>query len=1089
MRRLRVACAGFLTAALLVAAGPALPVRAADSERASWSDAERRAHGAKFMEEREVEDIVPSIEDLDDDSPITPMESAELTATQMPEGVELVVEGEDLVNALGLIEAGPVTIDLGKNIENLVEKADEPNKESHGGSADAEPANVDTQSPSTDPTVPSSGATSPQMEALDGEQDEAEHHTGESKDSAKKGAVGTSDPREAPTDSSTPSDHGVTTTTPNSDATSPSKATASPSADAGEPVEVPEVRVEVADQKEALDAGVAGVLVTVDTELELIEPAEIVIDYSEYAEAFGGDWASRLQLTSLAECQDGAECGEVLESVNDFDAQTVTARVEQQALGTMALAAAASGSTGDWSATPLAASSSWEVSARTGSFSWSYPMRVPTAGSRPSPSLALSYSSGSVDGRVSSSNNQTSWIGEGWSLESGFIERRYVPCANDQANGANNATRKTGDLCWHSDNATIQLGGQSGDLILDKTTGTWRVEKDSAFRVERLTGSWNAGQNGEYWRVTDTAGVQYYFGRDRRRESDSLALNSAWTVPVFGNHPGEPCYKSSYASSSCEQVWRWNLDYVVDPSGNSMTYVYAKETNKYGRNNNAAVSTYTAGGYLTRIDYATRTGVEIPNSPARIEFTVSERCLASGTVDCSPAQLKASTAKNWPDVPFDLICTSSTSCPSVLSPVFFTRKRLTQITTKVLNGSTYRNVDRWDLTHTFPDPGDATSPALWLSQIQHTGLGASTSKSMPAVTFQGVQMANRVEHNGAGSPPMNRYRISSIRTEAGATTSVNYSDKDCTPSSLPGAPHTNTRRCFPVYWSPEGSSSPVMEYFHKYVVTSAADNPGGATSESVVTSYNYQGGAAWHYDDSPLTQEKQRTWSDFRGYQNVDVVKGAPGSTQSKTSYVFFRGMNGDRSGPSGGKRTVNVGGVTDEDFYAGMTREEKLYDGSKVVSGTKNTPWHSSPTATNVAGDSARYTGIATVEHRVNGSKLPGGGRTTRKNTTFDSYGMPTKVEDLGDISTADDDLCTQTTYARNTSANILATVSRVETVAVNCDVTPEKPVHVVSDIRTHFDGLGFGKAPTKGLPTLTERVILQRLHACLSASFDDDV
>lgn len=72
----------------------------------------------------------------------------------------------------------------------------------------------------------------------------------------------------------------------------------------------------------------------------------------------------------------------------------------------------------------LSASASWQVSAQTGAFSWSYPMRVPPGVGGPEPTLALDYSAASVDGRVASTNNQTSWVGDGWSLETGYVALR-----------------------------------------------------------------------------------------------------------------------------------------------------------------------------------------------------------------------------------------------------------------------------------------------------------------------------------------------------------------------------------------------------------------------------------------------------------------------------------------------------------------------------------------------------------------------------------------------------------------------------------------------------------------------------------------
>ena len=82
---------------------------------------------------------------------------------------------------------------------------------------------------------------------------------------------------------------------------------------------------------------------------------------------------------------------------------------------------------------------------------------------------------------------------------------------------------------------------------------------------------------------------------------------------------------------------------------------------------------------------------------------------------------------------------------------------------------------------------------------------------------------------------------------------------------------------------------------------------------------------------------------------------------------------------------------------------------------------------------------------------------------------GRVTQVDDRGDTSTADDNRCTRTSYATNTDANILTLPSRVETVAVACDATPDRRKDVVSDARTAYDRLAYNAAPTKGEPTAT--------------------
>ncbi|NTW38811.1 MAG: hypothetical protein HGA44_02815, partial [Cellulomonadaceae bacterium] len=739
-------------------------------------------------------------------------------------------------------------------------------------------------------------------------------------------------------------------------------------------------------------------------------------------------------------------------------------------VGVMALTAAASGPSGNWGATPLTASSSWQVSPQTGDFTWSYPFSAPPAAAGPEPELALSYSSGSLDGKIAGQNTQSSWVGDGWDLSPGFIERRYVSCSQDATTaGANNVAVPTGDLCWGGFNGTIAFGGHSGELVKDASTGAWKLKGDDGTRVQLLSGSGNGDDNGEYWKVTTTDGTEYYFGQGRRSPSDPLQTDSAWTVPVYGNNPDEPCYSISFAASICDQAWRWNLDYVVDPSSNSMTYTYSKEVNRYEPVMGSGVSSYTRGGYLTRVDYGQRAGSESENAPQRVEFAVTERCLPSGAITCDPAQLSASTASSWPDVPFDLICESTTACPQ-LSPSFFTRKRLSTVTTKVWTGSAYQPVDSWSLAQTFPDPGDATSPALWLSSVQQQGLDG-TAITAPKVQFTGVQMANRVDTTGDAAPPMNRYRISAIDTDSGGKVSVNYTSKDCSAGDVPASPDANTRRCFPVLWMPEGTfQAPVLEYFHKYLVTSVVANAGALDSSvPVETRYSYVGAPAWHYDDNPLVAPAERTWGEFRGFDTVEVVAGAASSTQTRSRMRYFRGMNGDKL--ISGTRSVTIDSIPDDDQLSGFMREQITFDGSAEVSGVRSTPW-SSVSATAADGTRAFLVETMTTESRVTAPARAGGLLSTRTDTAFDTtYGLPIQVDDQGDITTAADDRCTRLEYARNVAANITGTVSRSETVGASC-ATARTQGDAVSDTRTLYDGGAFGAAPTRGLVTGTQEL-----------------
>lgn len=797
---------------------------------------------------------------------------------------------------------------------------------------------------------------------------------------------------------------------------------------------------------------------------------EVAVEYDAFRHAYGGDWASRLRLVALPECAlttpGAAECaGEVIPSRNDVVNGVVSAEARVTAGGTiLAVSAGTSGAAGDYSATSLQPSSTWSAGGNSGDFAWSYPLRMPPALNGPEPVVELSYSAQSVDGRMAASNNQPSWLGEGFEWSPGYIERRYVPCGSDTGNGANN-TVKTGDLCWATDNAIMSLNGSATELLRAED-GTWHPRAEDGSRIVRKTGQTNGDNDGEHWIVTTADGTQYWFGRNRLPgwTSERAETNSVWEVPVFGNHDKEPCHKETFAASSCAQAWRWNLDYVVDPQGNTMSFWYAKETNQYARNRTPSdLAAYTRGGHLTRIDYGTRSDTAYGTAPMQVLVQVEDRCLS----DCGDKR-----EQNWPDTPWDLECTKAPCY--VGSPTFWSTKRLHKITTRV-GGS---DVESWTFTHSFPDPGDGTRAGLWLDRISHTG-HVGDDASVPDITFEGIQLPNRVDAVDH-SPAMNWWRIAHINTETGASITVSYSKADCAPGDVPTAPHNNQRRCYPVRWTPEGRTSSVLDYFHKYVVTSVQVSDNTGASDRVLTTYTYPRPPAWRYtDDDGLIRKENKTWSEWRGYDKVITVVGEPGE-QTYTETTFFRGMHGDRSDP--GTRTVTLPAsagapaVNDENAYAGMVREEITYNGpnGEEVSRVVNEPWQSEPTASRTVNGSTVHARFADVRSTWERTTLAAGGhRTTRTVTTFDDHGMAVRVEDHGDVDQSGDEQCTVTDYVRNLTDWLTSYPSRVREFATTCGRALNEPLtedDLISDTLTNYDGKAHGVAPTGGLATRTE-------------------
>ncbi|SER87992.1 RHS repeat-associated core domain-containing protein [Streptomyces sp. yr375] len=855
------------------------------------------------------------------------------------------------------------------------------------------------------------------------------------------------------------------------------------------------VQVQVKDAAAARKAGVQGLLFTAAPATNGMGPAasgsvELELDYASFKDTYGGDWGSRLRLYRLPACAlttpalERCRTRTALPGANDASAHTVSgsaALVTASAAPVVfAAAAEASGPGGSHAATSLSPSGSWTAGSSSGGFSWSYPIEAPEVPGGPQPEVELSYSSQAVDGRTASTNAQSSWIAEGWDYEPGYIERRFRSCSDDKGaikddKGVEqkpNNTGDSGDLCWGSDHVVMSLGGNTTELVKKDGTDDWRPADDDGSRLQRRTGAANGAKDGEHWVLTTTDGTQYHFGLNKLPGApDGTVTHSALTVPVFGNHPGEPCHATAFLDSDCAQAYRWNLDYVVDPLGDAMTLWWAKETNFYGQNMKADQQiSYTRSAQLARIDYGLRSDKLFGVLPAgRVAFTTAERCVPTTAFDCAEAKRTTANAKNWPDTPLDQECASGAKCTDKFSPTFWTTKRLTKITTSVLSGSALKTVDSWALEQSYPATGDGTSPALWLDAIARTGHGAGATAAMPKVTFAGIQLDNRVD-GVEGLPPFSRYRVHAIDTETGGRIGVTYSPRDCQalePKRLPASPESNTLRCFPQYWTPGGALNPVQDWFHKYLVTEVREEDLVTDSPAKVTSYEFLGGAGWAYDDSEFTANKHRTWSQYRGYERVRTRQGAGDDVKQLTEHRYFRGLHGDKL-PSGTRSSA----VTDSESktyadlpqYQGQLLEQISYasDGGPVDSATVTTPWAVKTATRTRAGTTPLEAWMSRPETARTRERVKGDTwRTSTETTKYDGYGLPYEVEEKtpgGKVR------CSTVSYARNTTAHLIESESRERTTLGACGTTGGE---VVEDTRTLYDNLAFGAAPTKGLPT----------------------
>ncbi|MFG2870242.1 sugar-binding protein, partial [Streptomyces sp. NPDC048338] len=436
--------------------------------------------------------------------------------------------------------------------------------------------------------------------------------------------------------------------------------------------------------------------------------------------------------------------GETASTVSGASARTAAFSAADTS-GSQVIGAMDTGSSvqGDFTASPLLSSGSWSAGSSSGAFTYSYQVQSPETAGGLMPKVALSYSSQSVDGRTSSTNNQASWIGDGWDYNAGSITRTYVNCRQDSKKaGSNNATHKTADLCYGSENATLSLGGTTTELVWDESKGKWFTGNGDGSKIERVKDtstdprSGMKDADGEYWVVTTKDGTKYHFGlnklpgwSDNGTAADDPYTDSVLATPVYGNHAGEPCYKAGdWAHSYCNQAWRWNLDYVEDVHGNAMSLWWKRDSNYYARNFNfKSPVEYHRDGYLSHIYYGQRKdSIFSATAPARIGFEVKERCYDVGAVTCTDTNFKSKNPGDyriWFDTPADLRCESGKKCWNA-GPTFWTRKRLDKITTSAQRrtDTTARQVvDEYQLNQSFAELKTGPNTALWLESIQRTG--------------------------------------------------------------------------------------------------------------------------------------------------------------------------------------------------------------------------------------------------------------------------------------------------------------------------------------------------------------------------------
>ena len=217
----------------------------------------------------------------------------------------------------------------------------------------------------------------------------------------------------------------------------------------------------------------------------------------------------------------------------------------------------------NWQANRLPTVNDFQVSGYTGAATYSYPFQIPAGPGGFQPSLTLSYNSQVVD--QATLNTQASWVGMGWSLDTGSIE-----------------IDTHGTSTWTSDDTyNLNVAGVSSQIVQDSSGGYHAANED-------------------FWKITYDTATKTWTVKDKTGNTYTFAHRSYY----------------AYQTGSCPnagilwQNYKWSLTEVKNIYGQTISYGYADQV-KYvqlfrttnGNCNLEDWSTITAS-YPTTISYA-----------------------------------------------------------------------------------------------------------------------------------------------------------------------------------------------------------------------------------------------------------------------------------------------------------------------------------------------------------------------------------------------------------------------------------------------------------------------------------------------------
>lgn len=383
----------------------------------------------------------------------------------------------------------------------------------------------------------------------------------------------------------------------------------------------------------------------------------------------------------------------------------------------------------------------WQVGLFSGDVSYSYPIELPAGPGGIKPSLALSYSSSSTDGASGRRpKQQSSWVGKGWSLDTGYV-------------ALNRLASDTGRSRYFS----LVFNGQSFDLMrgslragipitqantLDPSHWEWKPTNESFIRaIAEPQGPSTPSRGGYfgniypyqryYWKVWAKDGTRYEFSEDVWQGSKDCDNHIAYV-----------------------EAYKWYLYRVVDTNRNVITYNYDRISQSVTAGCEGVRGVVDYAIWPTQILWGYNSTDPTSSNRYKVEFITTTR-----TID------------NLVD-----------SADNQLGPAPQEKAQLTAIKVWSMQSSTWELVRQYSLSYadgtTTPriytdDPHDGSSysnyPKITLNKIEQLDNNPTNPTALPPLTFTyGTTRGNGYYPNGEWN------RLETVNNGQGGTIQFYY---------------------------------------------------------------------------------------------------------------------------------------------------------------------------------------------------------------------------------------------------------------------------------------------------------------------------